>query len=60
MFGVFKNIKQKIEIIRWLHSSKPRTFIGEKKEGSILDDYIAGMNRKQIEDLLASLRKDMD
>lgn len=60
MFELFKNLKQKIEIIRWLHSSKPKTFIGEKKEGSILEDYIAGMNRKQIEDLLASLRKDMD
>lgn len=60
MFGVFRNIRQKIEIIRWLHTVKPSTFIGEKKEGSILEDYIAGMNRKQIEDLLASLRKSMD
>lgn len=37
MFELFKNLKQKIEIIRWLHSSKPKTFIGEKKEGSILE-----------------------
>lgn len=29
MFELFKNLKQKIEIVRWLHNSKPLVYVGK-------------------------------
>ena len=60
MFELFKNLKQKIEIVRWLHNSKPLVYVGKCRPQRLLDDYIGEKTKKEIERILADLKKNLD